>query len=127
MPRVRIETTEQLSSEAATALMNDVTGVMVETFGLASDDRTVSFTSYPPGMFLMKPPYCLFIEILLFRGRSTAVKKKFYRALVTAIEKKHAIPPERIMIVLNEQPRENWALRGGIAADEIDFDYTITI
>ena len=127
MPRVRIETTEQLGTEAATALMNDVGDVMVETLGLAADDRTISLHSYAPGMFQMKPPYCLFIEVILFFGRSASVKKEFYRSLVSTIERKHGITAERIMILLNEQPRENWGLRGGIAGDEIDFDYDITI
>ena len=127
MPRIRIEATRSMEADAAPALMDTVAETVVATLALQSDDRSVSFTSFAPDMFRMKPPYCLFIEILLFSGRSSEVKKRLFRSIVAAIEEKHGIPADQVMIVLNEQPRENWGLRGGKGGDEIDFDYTITI
>jgi len=127
MPRIRIESTRKLEPHAAGELMNTVAETVVTTLALASDDQSVSFTSFEPEMFRMKPPYCLFIEILLFAGRSSDTKKRLYRSIVEAIERKHGIAADRIMIVMNEQPRENWGLRGGKSADEINFEYKITI
>lgn len=125
MPRVRIESLLTVNGTVSKKIMNTVMDVIVEILKLLPDDRTVSYQAFKTGHFQMKPPYHLFIEISLFKGRSSVVKKKLYKAIVERLEEKHDIKPDTVMIMLNEQPRENWALRGGIGADEIHFDYTI--
>jgi phenylpyruvate tautomerase PptA (4-oxalocrotonate tautomerase family) len=127
MPRIRIESATRFDESTSRKLMDDVTDAVAVTLNLVADDRTVSFTSYGPGQFVMKPPYQLYIEIILFAGRTRAVKKQLYEAIVNTLHEKHGIERKTVMIQLNEQPRENWGLRGGIPADEIDFDYRIDI
>jgi phenylpyruvate tautomerase PptA (4-oxalocrotonate tautomerase family) len=125
MPRVRIEITDTLKNIDKKALMNDIMDAVVDGLKIVADDRNVSLVSYEDGLFCMKPPYCVFIEILMFCGRSKAVKKELFQSIVNRVSEHHSIGKECIMIVLNEQPRENWGLRGGIPGDEINFNYVI--
>ena len=66
------------------------------------------------------------VEIILFSGRSLDAKKALYRALVSnlcAI----GVPANDIKIVLIEVPPENWGLRGGQPASEIDLGFRIDV
>ena len=127
MPRVRIETAAPMERDTSLSLIHHVMNAIGEVLSLVPDDRTVSFTAYEPEFFRMKPPYKLFIEISLFSGRSKATKKKLYRTIVDRLYHEHGIDVNSVMILLNEQPRENWGLRGGIPGDEISFDYQINL
>jgi phenylpyruvate tautomerase PptA (4-oxalocrotonate tautomerase family) len=69
----------------------------------------------------------LLIEILtLFAGRSLATKKALYQAIVGNLEKV-GVPPHDIKITLIEVPADNWGLRGGQPASEIDLGFKIKI
>lgn len=127
MPRVKIETTLPVERTASSALMDDVMDVIVTVLRIPPDDRNISFIAHDEEFFRMKPPYRFFIEIMLFSGRSKETKKLLYRSLLDRLSEKHRIEPQAVMILLNEQPRENWGLRGGIPGDEIDLGYRIDI
>jgi phenylpyruvate tautomerase PptA (4-oxalocrotonate tautomerase family) len=127
MPRVKIESTVPIERTLAQALMDDVMDAIVATLHIPSDDRNISFVTYESEMFRMKPPYQFFIEIALFFGRSSETKKLLYRAILDRLSEKHGIEGRSVMIFLNEQPRENWGLRGGISADDIDLGYRVDI
>lgn len=127
MPRVRIESALPVENTTAVAIMKSVMDATVETLKLVSDDRTISFNSYEPGLFTMKPPYTLFVEISLFRGRSKATKKSLYQNILERLHTQCGIDKPAVMILLNEQPKENWGLRGGIPGDEISYDYQVEI
>ena len=127
MPRVTIETAQPLDRVSSQALMDDVIDVIIEVLCISPDDRNISFVAHEEDFFRMKPPYQFFIEISLFSGRSKEKKKFLYRSLLDRLFEKHGIEREAVMIMLNEQPRENWGLRGGIPGDEIDLGYRIDI
>ncbi len=105
--------------------MNDVMDAIVEELCLLPDDRTVSIDIRDPELFVMKPPYSYFIEIMLFAGRGAETKKRLFRAIVDVMRERHGIDGREIMIMLNEQPRGNWGLRGGVSGDELVFGYSI--
>ncbi len=58
------------------------------------------------------------IEITLFEGRSTPVKKKLIRLLFERINQQLGIAVADIEIVLVELPKHNWGIRG-IPGDEL--------
>ncbi len=63
------------------------------------------------------------IEMCIFPGRTKETKKKLYSEIVDRLEA-IGIPGDDIFILLIEQPMENWAIRGGLPADEVDLGYT---
>jgi len=66
------------------------------------------------------------VEILLFSGRSLGAKRKLYAALVRNLSAL-GVPAEQVKIVLIEVPTENWGLRGGVPASEIDLGFEIRV
>jgi len=100
---------------------------IVESLQLPSDDRNVRLIEYHPDLFQMKPPYELLIEISMFMGRTKDTKRRLYQTIVERLESNGLISKEKVLITLNEQPLENWGVRGGISADEVNLGFNVKI
>lgn len=66
------------------------------------------------------------IEIIMFAGRSMEAKKALYKALVTNLAAL-GVPETEVKTVLIEVPQENWGLRGGYPASELDLGFKIDV
>jgi phenylpyruvate tautomerase PptA (4-oxalocrotonate tautomerase family) len=66
------------------------------------------------------------VEIVLFSGRSLEAKKALYSAVVANLSVL-GVPANEIKIILIEVPPENWGLRGGLPASEIDLGFRIDV
>ena len=66
------------------------------------------------------------IEISMFEGRSTEVKKTLIRLLFERIESELNISTNDIEITIFETPRHNWGIRG-MVGDEINLNYKVNI
>ena len=125
MPLTRIELPSGKSQEFKVNLINLVSDVLVEILRLPNDDRNIRLLEYAKNNFIMKRPYEILIEITLFKGRPKETKKELYRKIVEVLERKLQIAKDSIFIVLNEQPLENWGIRGGISAEDVTFNFKI--
>jgi phenylpyruvate tautomerase PptA (4-oxalocrotonate tautomerase family) len=125
LPLVKIELARGLDRSALNGIMDTVMGCVVESLKLPADDRNIRLTEFDPDFFAMKKPYSILVEITLFSGRPKKVKETLYRKIVTALETKNGIPRESILTVLNEQPLENWGVRGGVPASDVRLNFDI--
>ena len=66
------------------------------------------------------------VEIVLFSGRSLEAKKALYSAVVANLSVL-GVPAEEIKIILIEVPPDNWGLRGGRPASEVDLGFRIDV
>ena len=66
------------------------------------------------------------VEVTLFAGRSLAAKKALFRAMVANLAEL-GVPEGEIKTVLIEVPTENWGLREGRPASELDLGYKIDV
>jgi len=66
------------------------------------------------------------IEIELFSGRSLEAKRRLYRSIVQNLAAL-GVPKDEIKIILLEVPLENWGVRGGLAASEIDLGFKVDV
>ena len=66
------------------------------------------------------------IEIALFLGRSMDAKRALYRAVVENVSAL-GVPATEIKIILVEVPPENWGVRGGSPASEIDLGFKVNV
>ena len=62
----------------------------------------------------------------VFPGRSFEAKKKLYQTIVKNLGDLH-IQPNDILIVLKEPPLENWGIRGGHPANEVDLGFKLDV
>jgi len=67
------------------------------------------------------------IEIILYKGRSKEAKKALYKAINNNLALDPGIDGNDIIIVLIEPPLENWGIRGGKPASEIDLGFNIRV
>ena len=66
------------------------------------------------------------IEIIAFKGRSYDAKKRLYSEIVKNLSLSPGIDCNDLLIVLNEQPLENWGIGGKPAAKE-DLGFNINV
>ena len=66
------------------------------------------------------------INIDLFSGRSLTAKKVLYRAIVSNLGK-YGIPADHIKVLLRESAAENWGIRWGIPASEIELGFKVDV
>jgi len=67
------------------------------------------------------------IEITLFKGRSIESKKALYGSIVNNLASDPGIDSEDIVIVLYGPPLENWGIKGGKPANEVDLGFEIKV
>jgi phenylpyruvate tautomerase PptA (4-oxalocrotonate tautomerase family) len=66
------------------------------------------------------------IEVLLFSGRSMEAKRRLYRAVVDNLETL-GVPANDVKIALVEVPAQNWGIRGGLPASEVELGFKIEV
>jgi len=131
MPSVLIEIRKHYAHEQEIALMTAVHDALVAAFRILPGDRNVRLVSHEPHRFacppeLAQPELFTFVTIDAFVGRSLDAKRALYRAIVGNLEP-HGIPRDHVKILLREEPRENWGVRGGQAACDIELGFKIEV
>jgi phenylpyruvate tautomerase PptA (4-oxalocrotonate tautomerase family) len=66
------------------------------------------------------------VEIELFAGRCIETKRALYRTIVRNLAAL-GVPENDIKIILLEVPLQNWGIRGGVPASEIDIGFKIDV
>ncbi|HOZ13231.1 MAG TPA: tautomerase family protein [Tenuifilaceae bacterium] len=127
MPLVSLSIAKGESSEFLSKLMSVTMSSLQQALQLPDDDRNIRIMEYEPYLFTMKKPYKLIIEISMFSGRTVVTKKLLYQLIVTNLSESLGIAKNEIFILINEQPKENWGVRGGIPANEIELGFKVDI
>ena len=129
MPLAKIETRKSRESSEKLAVMDAVHKAMREALKIPEDDRQVRYIEHAPEDFQVPPGktenYTL-VEITMFKGRSMEAKSNLYREIVRNLGPS-GIAPEDVFIVLIEVPPENWGVRGGLPASEVDLGFKIEV
>jgi phenylpyruvate tautomerase PptA (4-oxalocrotonate tautomerase family) len=129
MPLVRIEILEGRSVEERRQLFEAIHRALVEAFEIPDDDRTQRIVEYDPVNFEIPPGkserYTL-IEVTAFPGRSRTAKAALYEAIVRRLGDL-GVDAADVSIVVNEPPMENWGVRGGRPADEVNLGYRLDV
>jgi phenylpyruvate tautomerase PptA (4-oxalocrotonate tautomerase family) len=129
MPLARIEVRKNRPAEEAAAIMEAVYQAQREALKVPEGDRQIRYVEHKPAYFSVPPGktenYTL-VEITLFPGRSLEAKRNFYKSIVKRFGAL-GIAPSDIFIVLYEPPLDNWGLRGGIPASEVDLGFNLNV
>lgn len=92
-------------------------------------DRTLRLIEHGDAEFAVPPgkgPRYSLIEITLFSGRTIETKRALYRAVVDRLGAL-GVPAEDIKIVLIEAPLEDWGIRGGQAASDVELGFDVEV
>jgi phenylpyruvate tautomerase PptA (4-oxalocrotonate tautomerase family) len=129
MPLVRIEILKGRPASERRLLLQAVHAALVEAFGIPEDDRTQRLIEHDPENFEIPPGQSesyILVEITAFPGRSPTAKRALYKAIVRNLGEV-GVTPNDILIVLQEPSMENWGIRGGQSADEVDLGFRLDV
>ncbi|NLF41541.1 MAG: tautomerase family protein [Bacteroidales bacterium] len=127
MPTIKIELQTGIDRPMLILLRDIVMDSVAGVLQLLPDDRNIRIIEYLPELFQMKKPYKVLIEISMFTGRSKETKKNLYKTITENIAASGIFDKENILIVLNEVPLQNWGVRGGIPADEVNLGFKVDV
>jgi len=128
MPNTRIETRAGWIVDAP-AVIDAVQAALREALRLPEWDRTVRLIEHQPSHFAVPPgrgPRYTLVEVVMFAGRSLAAKRALFRSMVQNLGAL-GVPAADIKITLIEVPPENWGIRGGLPASEVDLGFEIEV
>lgn len=129
MPLAKIEVRKSWPTEQVQAIIEAIYLAQLVALKLPAHDRQIRYIEHRPEYFHVPPGktenYTL-VEITLFAGRTIEAKRELYQAIVRNLGAL-GIAPDDVFIVLNEVALENWGIRGGIPAAEVDLGFKVDI
>ena len=129
MPIARIEVRKTWPPEQVQAIIEAVYQAQREALQLPERDRQIRYIEHRPEHFHVPPDkgenYTL-VEITLFAGRSLQAKRALYQAIIKRFGAL-GIAASDVFIVLKEVPLENWGIRGGQPASEVDLGFKVNV
>lgn len=129
MPIVKIEDRGPRTAQEKAALVGVLFDALKATLGVNDEELQARYHCYDAEDFI--PPAgmadYLAIEISLFVGRSLDAKRRLYARIAHDVAQLRAIDPAHVIVLLREEPFDNWGMRGGKAATDLRFDYAIEI
>jgi phenylpyruvate tautomerase PptA (4-oxalocrotonate tautomerase family) len=131
VPSVLIEIRRAIPAEEESRLMEAVHSALREAFKILPGDRNVRLIAHAPHRFACPPDrrhpeLYTHVSIDAFAGRSVDAKRALYRGIVENLERL-GIPKDHVKILLREIPRENWGIRGGQAACDVELGFEIEV
>lgn len=131
MPATTIDVRYQYSIEQEVELIGAVQKALVSAFKIPDDDCDICLIVHEPHRFLcppnkLHPEKFTRITIDCFVGRTLDTKRNLYLKIVDNVSV-FGIPKDHIKIIVREISTENWGVRGGQAACDIDLGFDIQI
>jgi len=131
VPAVLIETRRPRAANNEQAMMDAVHSALCTAFKIPATDKNIRLVAHEPHRFacpprMTQPELFTFVTIDAFAGRSLDAKRTLYQHVTTNLEAL-GIPKDHVTVLLREAPTENWGLRGGQAACDIDLRFKIDV
>lgn len=122
MPLARIDISKDASDELVRIVSDAIYRAMVEVASVPVHDKfqivsrhTRDEMIYPPEGYLgvQYSAGLIIIQVTWVAGRSTEVKKKFYRQIADEIHEKGGVRKQDVWISLVDSSREDWSFGNG--------------
>ena len=130
MPLVRITIRTGKSALYRKALLDGVHEALRDAFRIPDQDRHQMLVELDEDHFEI-PPHrsgnMVVVEITAFKGRSNEAKKHLYRTIIDNFAKNPGIAGDDVLIVVHEPPLENWGIRGGKPANEVQLGFKVEV
>ena len=131
MPSTVIEICREYNEAEEVALIDAVQQSLITAFRIPPRDRHIRLLVHRPHRMQLPPDLAdpsryTIVTIDCFAGRSVDAKRELYRQIVARLEPL-GVPADHISIVVRDLPQENWGIRGGHAACDIDLGFTVTV
>jgi phenylpyruvate tautomerase PptA (4-oxalocrotonate tautomerase family) len=129
MPLVKVETRRWMQPATKRQLFDAIHSALVAAFQIPEDDRVQRLIEYAPEDFELLPgrgERFTIVTVSAFVGRSLDAKRRLYRELAERLEPV-GIPREDLFVLVEEHPLENFGIRGGIAASDVELGFAVRV
>ncbi|HYY12373.1 MAG TPA: tautomerase family protein [Kineosporiaceae bacterium] len=131
MPYALVEVRRSSSEAEEGALLDAVHAALVAAFRIPERDRHLRLVEHAPHRFacppdLAHPELFTLVTIDGLAGRSIEAKRRLYREVVQRLEA-CGIPRDHVSILLRESEAQNWGVRGGQAASDVDLGFEVRV
>ncbi len=111
--------------------MEAVHEALLRAFRIPENDRHVRLLAHEPHRFAVPPDKSdpdrfTLVTIDAFAGRSIDAKRALYSEIVDRLAGL-GIPRDHVSVLLREAPLENWGIRGGAAASDVDLGFDVDV
>lgn len=129
MPTAAIEVRRKYAPEEEAALIAALQAAMTVALNVPHWTTSIRLFVHEPHRFAGPPDkgerYTL-VTLDCFIGRSLKTKRALYQAIVQNLGQ-CGIPADHLKVLLREAPRENWAIRSGQPASDVELGYDVDI
>jgi 4-oxalocrotonate tautomerase len=123
MPLVRIDYRKGIHNDLGNKIGAIVYRSMVETINVPENDNFQIITEHEADELIYDPDYLgihrsngiIIIQITLNEGRTTEMKKAFYKMVAESLHQELGLSKEDIFLNLVEVKKENWSFGNGVA------------
>ena len=123
MPLVRIDYRKGTHNDLGNKIGAIVYRSMVETINVPENDNFQIITEHEANGLIYDPDYLgihrsngiIIIQITLNEGRTTEMKKTFYKKVAESLHQELGFGKEDIFLNLVEVKKENWSFGNGVA------------
>jgi len=131
VPTALVEVRRQYSEAEEVAIMDAVHSALVAAFRIPPEDKNVRLIAHEPHRFACspnrtQPEFFTLVSIDCFAGRSVQAKRNLYTEIVDRLAAL-GIPRDHVLINLKEIQAENWGIRGGQAACDVDLGFDVHV
>lgn len=126
MAFIKVHMSERSLEEAGSDLSEEIRRGFVETLGIRHEHGQVVLYGAPThrrGVHESRNRNFIFVEILMFSGRSNQLKEELFRRLNSILHSHTGIGDRDIVFAVLEIDRNNWAIRGGVPMSKLDIGY----
>lgn len=123
MPLARIDIPAGKPKDYGRQIGDVVYDAMLATLNVPKDDRFQIIHEHTPDTLIIDPTYlgiargpdAIVIQITLNEGRTTEIKRAFYKAVADGLAARVGLRREDVFINLIEVKKENWSFGNGEA------------
>lgn len=129
MPIVKISIRKGRTDTEKKALLNSIHMALVEAFEIPDHDRVQRIDEYGENEFEIpnnRTDKFTVIEITILPGRSFNAKKKLYQLIFSHLNTLGYNDNDAV-VILYEPELNNWGVRGGRSASEIDLGFNLKV
>jgi phenylpyruvate tautomerase PptA (4-oxalocrotonate tautomerase family) len=131
MPITTIQVRTTYTPAQEVAIIEAVQTALVEALKIPAQDRHVIFTEHAPHRFMVprqlaQPERFTVVTMDVFPGRSVQAKRNLYQAIVAGLEPL-GIPRDHVVITVRDIALENWGIRSGQAACDLDLGFKLDV
>lgn len=124
MPFIRTNIPQDTSAAHQQGIVEGIHQALIDSIGMPPDELFNMVAPYAPGQFWFSRTFnggarsdrMVVVELTMRRGRSDAMKRALYAAIVRNLQERAAVAPQDVFIFTHENDYSDWSVGEGIFA-----------